>query len=217
MSERKRPDLPARPAGPPLPEEDPEQRPFLPDTLDRTVIAIPLLKKLKQLKAEDPDEKELVHVIIDLNLEYPGGRSQARERARTLVQEAVRRCKGDPAREGVDQKSQVSDQYLFGQLSGPAIRELVRLDTGEPSWVPRGVKRASVARRSIYRIWEDFEIRALIGRSVSTVKADAARAAFAAMGEGIVWGVMDSGIDAAHPHFDKYATSRSCSPTPREP
>src|SRR5262249_33437683 len=37
--------------------------------------------------------------------------------------------------------------------------------------------------------------------SISTVKADAARNAFAALGEDIVWAVIDSGIDATHPHF----------------
>jgi subtilisin family serine protease len=33
------------------------------------------------------------------------------------------------------------------------------------------------------------------------VKADAARASFSALGDGIVWAVLDSGIQADHPHF----------------
>ena len=60
------------------------------------------------------------------------------------------------------------------------------------------------AHRTIYRIWPDFPVRALINKSIATVKADAARNSFSALGEGIVWAVVDSGIDAKHRHFDKH-------------
>jgi len=43
-----------------------------------------------------------------------------------------------------------------------------------------------------------------MNRSVSTVKADAAHLSFSALGEGIVWAVMDSGIDEKHPHFAQH-------------
>jgi serine protease AprX len=43
-----------------------------------------------------------------------------------------------------------------------------------------------------------------VNRSVSTVKADAAHLSFSALGEGIVWAVMDSGIDENHPHFAQH-------------
>jgi subtilisin family serine protease len=43
-----------------------------------------------------------------------------------------------------------------------------------------------------------------MNRSVSTVKADAAHLSFSALGEGIVWAVMDSGIDKNHPHFAEH-------------
>jgi hypothetical protein len=42
-------------------------------------------------------------------------------------------------------------------------------------------------------------------RSISVVKADQARKKFGAEGQGIVWAVISSGIDATHPHFRKYA------------
>ena len=38
-------------------------------------------------------------------------------------------------------------------------------------------------------------------RTLATVKADAARNAFGAFGDDIVWAVLDSGIEASHPHF----------------
>lgn len=55
--------------------------------------------------------------------------------------------------------------------------------------------------RAIYRIWPDFDVKAFTIKSISTVKADAARSSFSAFGNGITWAVIDSGIDKNHPHF----------------
>lgn len=166
-------------------ESDPAKKPFLPEVLDRTVIAIPLLKDIKKKGSSEP-----IPVIIDLNLLFPGGRDGARQRAREVVDEALRAAGGAPAESLDDVKSQFSQQYLFGRFSGAVIQEIVRLDG-----------QSGVRTHSIFRIWPDFEIKPLITRSLSTVKADAARSAFAAVGEGIVWGIVDSGIDGDHPHF----------------
>ena len=67
-----------------------------------------------------------------------------------------------------------------------------------------GKKSPWNAPHAIFRIWPDFEINALLVKSVSTVKADAAHSSFAAFGTDIVWAVVDSGIDATHPHFKTY-------------
>ncbi len=161
-----------------LPESDPDQPGFTPEVLDKTVISIPLLHQMR-------DDGEIHKVVIDLNLDYFEGRDKAREHARELI-EAVA---GDA--QGVNAiKTDVSDQYVFATLATGAIRELVRRDSDK-----------DIARRSIYRIWPDFPIKTLIVKSLSTVKADAARAAFTALGDGIVWAVLDSGIDRRHPHF----------------
>jgi subtilisin family serine protease len=191
-----------------LPEEDPEKRPFLPSVLDRTVIAIPLLKHLREVEGT-PAATVPIDIIVDINLEYVGGRRGARERVVEMVDEAVRRTGGDAAREGINTaKSDLSPQYLFGRLTAASIREVVRMDTktDAPPWVPPGKDPGTARPRAIYRIWNDFEVRALINRSISTVKADAARVAFSALGSGIVWAVMDSGIDGQHPHFRTHDT-----------
>ena len=54
---------------------------------------------------------------------------------------------------------------------------------------------------AIYRIWPDFVVKALINKSISTVKADAAARSFSALGNDICWAVIDSGIDRDHEHF----------------
>jgi subtilisin family serine protease len=53
----------------------------------------------------------------------------------------------------------------------------------------------------IYRVWPDLVLRAHLDRSVTTIKGDAARRTFGSAGAGVVWGVLDSGIDSTHPHF----------------
>lgn len=71
-----------RPGSTKLPQSDPHKKPFTPESLDRTVIAIPLLDILNAEEARRKRNKRLrpeVHpVIIDLNLEFPGGREAAR-------------------------------------------------------------------------------------------------------------------------------------------
>jgi serine protease AprX len=188
---------------------------FTPEVLDKTVIAIPLLKILedekeaqeKARKARRRYEHKLIGVILDLNLEYRLGRDKCRERVRQLVAEAIEIAATDkaPGPQGINQhKSDFSNQYMFAKLEPPVIRELVRLDgpRGRPDEGETVEQRtARTTQRAIYRIWPDFKIKKLTTKSVSTVKADAARVSFSALGDDVVWAVIDSGIDGDHPHF----------------
>ena len=70
--------------------------------------------------------------------------------------------------------------------------------------------------RAINRIWADFDLHSCTHRSVRTVKADAAQNSFSAFGEGITWGVIDSGIDWRHPHFAMHANIDRLSPFHRD-
>lgn len=54
---------------------------------------------------------------------------------------------------------------------------------------------------NLKRLWRDAGKRALIYQSRSTIQVDAAQVAYRALGTGIGWAVLDSGIAAAHPHF----------------
>lgn len=181
-------------------QSDPKKKPFTPEVLDKTVIAIPLLERIKT-----DGEAKVQLIIIDLNLEYPGGRSEARDRVQQLIREIITEFKIDPTRQGInDIKSKVSQQYLFGALEGRVIRELARRDNQNKTRVVPEAPDLRITHRAVYRIWPDFPVKGLITKSISTVKADAARNSFAAQGHDIVWAVMDSGIDGSHLHFDKY-------------
>jgi serine protease AprX len=204
-------------------------KPFDPLILDKTVIAIPLLETLR--KENEPGGTRSIHrIIIDLNLEYPGyhddkgvayasGRDGARAWVMANVEkakEAVRLQSGLlHGTQAVDEeKSSKTNQYLFAALEGRVIQLLVRLDaqqaigpaqttdtTTHSPPAPRIPSRPRTSYRAIYHIWPDFEVTALINKSIATVKADAARNSFGAGGADIVWAVMDSGINAGHNHF----------------
>ncbi len=121
--------------------------------------------------------------LVELNLAYGGGLAQAAASFRQLHRTVVT----TPGRAPVF----VSKSYYKVRLSARELRELAAADEG------RGISHTRV----IYRVWPDFPVQALLDHSVATVKADAALRAFDATGAGIVWAVIDSGIDAAHVHF----------------
>ena len=165
---------------------------FLPKILDRTVIAIPLLDEFESL--DEKNKHKVFHIAIDLNLDYHGGIGGARNDVRQMIAEIVG-SSATRANEGVLHEMADDMQYVFAALQAEAIKELVRRDTR------RGPKRSD---RAIHHIWPDFDLKPLINKSISTVKGDAAHNAFGAFGDGIVWAVIDSGIDKTHPHFVKH-------------
>jgi serine protease AprX len=193
---------------------------FDPRILDRSVIAIPLLEEINS------DDNEVRAVIIDVNIDYDEGR----EAGRTWIREAINEIAPADKNQGVrGKKTDLSNQYVFARLSGKVIRELVRLDSEHAATEvkkakkpPRSKKRGKASVQSdtaalyrflaIYRIWPDFKISPCITKSLATVKADAAQTSFCAHGTDITWAVMDSGIDANHPHFALHKNVDPASP-----
>ena len=192
-------------------EEDGIKR-FDPRILDRSVIAIPLLEEIKK------DEDEVHAVIIDTNLDYNEGREAGRKWIRQAIKDAIAAIAPGDQNQGVrEKKTDLSNQYIFARFSGKVIREVVRLDAEHASKQAKTVKKPGQSKkrgkasvqpdtavyrfRAIYRIWPDFKISPCITKSLATVKADAAQTSFCAHGVEITWAIMDSGIDANHPHF----------------
>ena len=173
---------------------------FTPRSLDRSVIAIPLLRDL--VMGGRDGGRWLRDIVIELHLEFPGGPEHARDRVRQLV--AMLPARPDGSRVRLRETS----QYVFATLYGDEIRRLVQLDreasVRDPDSPKRGKLRSETSPRAIFRIWPDFPIHSLLVKSISTVKADAAHISYSAFGDGIVWAVIDSGVDARHPHFQKH-------------
>lgn len=154
----------------------------------RAIILPELFDKERRLEWRLPtDEDEPGAYMVELNVLYKGGLDEVKKEFVELYQEVLGAAANDRPAE------LISKSYFRCRISVNEMRELTRRDEKKPS------KR----ERVIYRIWPDFPIRPLIDHSVATVKADAAVRAYAANGSGIVWAVIDSGIEASHIHFGK--------------
>jgi len=149
----------------------------------RSIVTEPLLSRIR----DNPEG--MFDVIISLNEFYKDGMAEALRIVRQRAHDW-----GIPDREW----SSVS-HYVFGRLSAERILELAR----ESQELNMANRRQDAV---VYRIWEDSDLEVTLTRSLTTVKADAAQRAFHAMGEGIVWAVLDSGIEGSHPHFSEKVT-----------
>lgn len=203
-------------AEPPVPTVD--QTPPPPDLLQPGVVTGPLQRKLRpavenianldlfpatksfrssvrgigtgsdSLDDEQP-AGQAEPIMIELNLRYgmgaeptvAGGLAGAIARVEELWK--LVGAQGEP--------TVVADQYLAGELTPEQMQNIATADSAAGDW----------PHRAIFRIWPDFEVHRQIDVSTTTVKAVPAQRSFAAFGDGIVWAVIDSGIDGTHPHF----------------
>jgi subtilisin family serine protease len=67
----------------------------------------------------------------------------------------------------------------------------------------RLVARQAVEAKHVYRVWRNAVKRALLDKSLDTIQARTARLGYNALGQGIEWAVLDTGIRADHPHFTR--------------
>jgi subtilisin family serine protease len=128
-------------------------------------------------------------VLVELNLSTGASADEIR-RQFTDVFDASFGNQSEPPPE----PRPISAHYMRCLLTEDEIGTLADQDTA-----PRA--GSSLPGRTIYRIWPDYRMQAHIDRSVTTIKADAATRSYATSGQGIVWAVIDSGIDKDHPHF----------------
>ena len=138
----------------------------------------------RPLQAQARPDRE--PVMIELNLRYAQGVAAAVQRVLFLWR--LVGGAGDPV--------ELADQYLAGDLSISQLEAIVSADAAAGDW----------PNRAIYRIWPDFEAHPQIDASAATIKARAAQRTFESFGDGIVWAVVDSGVQADHPHFLGYET-----------
>ena len=157
------------------------------------VLAPPLREKFVQKPDSEvrslqaaAAEPQTEPIMIELNLQFQPGVAEAVQQVKFLWD--LVGGDGEPV--------QVGDAYLAGELSGSQLEGLVSADAAAGDW----------SKRAIYRIWPDFEMRPQIDASGATIKARAAQRTFASLGDGIVWAVVDSGVQADHPHFVGYET-----------
>lgn len=94
----------------------------------------------------------------------------------------------------------VGRHYMRCVLTREQVTQLVGNGDG-----PRS-ESVLAALELIYHIWPDLIVEAHLDRSLTTIKADAATRTYGCGGAGVVWAVLDSGIDGRHPHFATHGT-----------
>jgi subtilisin family serine protease len=153
-------------------------------------------------EGSDPDEP--VAVLLELDVLYPGGLAAVTERFYGLWTEDHEQWAGEPAPPGEPSVGptqppvppglrRVTSKLYQCVLTRRQLQALMRWD-----WESAGGPGGPLV---IFHAWPDYLLYPQIDRSAPTVKADAAWRSYNARGHGIVWAVIDSGVDGCHPHF----------------
>ncbi len=190
------------------PEDDPNR---IRDRLTR-VTAPPELNRAenrKKWKLEDPARDNRGPYLVELNIQHAGGLPGAEQAFLKLYADLF--GKRTPPASDAD-SSMYEETGLEPTSVGKGyyrcyfqVREW-RLLIAEDERLARERQlenpgQDAMRYRCIYKLWPDFPVRGQISRSVATIKADAAYRSFDASGEEITWAVIDSGVEATHPHF----------------
>ncbi len=168
-------------------------------------------QSLVALMAQAPLEARWM--IIECNADYPEGMRIARAVVRQIVQSVA----GDAALARDD--ADLVNDYVYVKLDQAQLNSVLAMDganamnsalaRAEPNQTSEALAKTPPPAphrtlRAIRRVWNSMALKRLTIESIRTVKADAAHSSFMALGEDIVWAVLDSGIDASHPHFKTY-------------
>ena len=160
--------------------------PTSPDLVADSMISRPLAELMARTTA-----RQRIGVVIELSAYHPEGVEGAGRDVETLLKKIAPRAERRRSR-----------SYVFTALLVSQIRKVVQEEQNRgdrPS--DKAVPTVRAPRWAIHRIWPNFEVNALIHRTVVTTKCDAAQRSFDATGTEMVWAVLDSGIDAQHAHF----------------
>jgi subtilisin family serine protease len=190
-------------------EKDPEDDPNdIRDRLTR-VTAPPELdqpENRKKWKLEDPNRENRGPYLVELNIQHVGGLPAAEQAFLKLYRDlfAQRAAPAPDAESSLYEEAgleptSVGKGYYRCYFQVREWRQLIAEDERRAGLESRG--QDAMRYRCIYKLWPDFPVRGQISRSVATIKADAAYRSFDASGEEITWAVIDSGVQADHPHF----------------
>jgi subtilisin family serine protease len=174
---------------------------------DRRAVS-PLIGDLllpPDLNADSPLQEERVPALVELNARYPGGLKAVMDRFLLRVwEEAYEQWAHEPPPVG-DSESSVTEPRVPAGLRRvtPKLYQCILTRPQCQAMVDWDKETARDLGRppAIFKVWPDYELQPQIDRSAPTVKADAGWRSYNARGRGVVWAVLDSGVEACHPHF----------------
>jgi len=155
--------------------------------------------------AAQTDPQERVPMLIELNVRYPGGLLAVTEAFYALWEDYAEVAGGSWPEELIS-ASPVQPPVPRGLAPiAPKLYQCVlsRADLRAMMDKDRRLSERNHRPPIIFRVWPHYPLHPQIDRSAPTVKADAAWRSYNALGHGVVWAVIDSGIDACHPHFSQ--------------
>ena len=180
----------------------PRIRPPAEDRVEQSQMLVPdslVSEPLREAMAETESSTHILGVLIQLRLAKADGLHQARAEVCSAISRITEE-RETPSSSGFS-------PYVTVGLTVGEIQRLVEWDGGAaetPGADPQdsvSVASHPAPRLYIHRLWPNFEIGGLIVRSAVATKCRAVQRTFEATGEGIVWAVLDSGIQADHRHF----------------
>jgi subtilisin family serine protease len=167
------------------------------DRFARTFVPPELFdeEKRSEWKLEQGEDRRGPYVI-ELNLQHLGGLAGSIATLHELH-------KAMP--EGTPEPTPISKTYYGWRLRVDEWQMLLHEDEKQAGEKAAEQQTDSMRFRAIYKLWPDFPVQPQVYRSLPTIKANAAARSYEAEGEGIVWAVIDSGIDR-HLHFAAHET-----------
>lgn len=162
---------------------------FRQEIVRRLIVAGDLVSEL-----EAGAEGERFAVLVELAEVRKPGEAFATQGGLVAARDAVQKAlaavaeSGDTAALDIDH----AERYVAARLTR---RELEAL---------RGRVIAEGLTLPVQRVWRNARKRALVMHSLDTVQARSAQQAYAANGQDIGVAVLDTGIDAGHPHFARH-------------
>lgn len=139
--------------------------------------------------------------MVELNVQHVGGLAGAAHAFLELFEQVFPPGGGAGTDDVPPPPVKISRSYFRCELNVGEWQKLIHEDELEAAKLASEQRADELALRTIYKLWPDFPVQARITKSISTIKADAALRSFEATGEGITWAVIDSGVEASHPHF----------------
>lgn len=177
---------------------------FEPDRFYRSRVIGDLHLPPGEPETQEGPANERVAVLLELDVLFPGGLAAVTERFFRLWTDEHQLWAGEPAPTGEPSVGptqppvppglrRVTSKLYQCVLTRRQLQALMQWD-----WQSAGGPGGPLV---IFHAWPDYLLYPQIDRSAPTVKADAAWRSYNATGRGIVWAVIDSGVDGCHPHF----------------
>jgi len=122
----------------------------------------------------------------------------------------------DPAKDYLSDAKQSVLAWIDENIGADdATKDAIALEDGLSRYVAANLTRSQAEKiaadlgqhfgassPAVFHMFLNSRKKALMKNSINTIQAPTARLGYKADGNGITWGVMDTGIDASHPHFN---------------